>query len=170
MTIGRFRDWFFLDAPRVGVERICAGILTVFLLTSSLVHARNPYAFLSSIYAYEIVGPRAGLLIAFLLPAVLGVSGVGLLSGKLARGGYLCTLASLLLFAVAQVSAWARGIAISCGCFGADDSSPIGFGSLGLLTFLIGTALLGLSLQRPRNTALSHSAQDLGSTPNPARD
>ena len=45
-------------------------------------------------------------------------AGLAVLTGWLRSGGLLLLNASLVIFAVALVSAWVRGLDVECGCFG----------------------------------------------------
>ncbi len=87
---------------------------------------------------------------AYLLPFLeLGI-GVYLLAGLFVRGTAFVGTLLFLAFLVAQAQAWARGITLDCGCFGAAVQSTVGpltllrdFG-LGIPTF----AMLALPARR----------------------
>ncbi len=70
----------------------------------------------------------AGLenLVGITLPWIELVAGASLLSGIRARSGAWLATAMMLLFTAAVASAMARGLNISCGCFGTVDAPRIG--------------------------------------------
>jgi uncharacterized membrane protein YphA (DoxX/SURF4 family) len=55
---------------------------------------------------------------ALVLPWVEIAGGVGLWTGRLRRGARLWLAVLTVVFLAAVVSAWARGLDITCGCFG----------------------------------------------------
>jgi uncharacterized membrane protein YphA (DoxX/SURF4 family) len=83
--------------------------------------------------SFQILVQRYGILpdvlagpFAFILPFLEIGIGLYLAAGFLVRGA---ALAGTLLFAVfltAQISAWARGLQLDCGCFGAIVQSSVG--------------------------------------------
>ncbi len=78
--------------------------------------------------------------VALLLPWVEIISGGLLLVGRWIPGALAVIAGSSLVFVVAIGSAWARGLDISCGCFGAADGAggPIHYAwhTAGLLLLL----------------------------------
>jgi uncharacterized membrane protein YphA (DoxX/SURF4 family) len=92
---------------------------------------------------YEILPPALAAPFAYVLPFAELVLGLYLAAGLFVRG---TALAGTLLFAVflaAQIQAWARGIALDCGCFGPALQTQVGpltilrdF-ALGIPTFLM---------------------------------
>lgn len=75
--------------------------------------------------------------IAMLLPAVELVVGLCLILGLAMNGAVLIATGMYAVFWVAVAAAMARGLDISCGCFGTANASAIGW-----LTLLRNTALL----------------------------
>jgi len=71
-----------------------------------------------SVLAYELFSYEVARLVGTMLPVVEIAVGLLLVSGLLTRAS--ATLAGLLMvvFVVGVASAWARGLAIDCGCFG----------------------------------------------------
>ncbi|MFW6255235.1 MAG: MauE/DoxX family redox-associated membrane protein [Candidatus Sumerlaeota bacterium] len=106
--------------------RLALGLIFIY---SSLSKMLNPFAFLSNLYSYEIVGETAGLIAAALLPALELVLGVFLLTGFMLEGASLISLGLLAFFCIAQTIAIIKGLKIGCGCFGSDEEM-IGFWSL----------------------------------------
>ena len=102
--------------------RISLGAL--FVLTGILKLA-DPSAFAVEIHNYQLF-PAFAPALAATIPMIELALGAALLLGPRTwlRAGALATSALLVVFTVAVGSAVARGINISCGCFGA-GSSPV---------------------------------------------
>ncbi len=120
MTGGRFRSWL-----RVLHGLVRAGLGALFLYTG-VVKALDPAAFAESIMAFELTGPRGTEALTFGVPALESVAGLILLLGipRLWRGAALVLAGLLLVFIVAIALAWARGLTVSCGCFGGAGGVP----------------------------------------------
>lgn len=108
-------------------------------LYSSLPKIRQPYDFLSSVYKYEMVGPKLGLLIAMVLPWAELMVGVCLLGGIFVGGALLVSIALGAMFTFVIGSAMYRGLNISCGCFSST-------GSIGYATLIRACAVMLFSL------------------------
>ncbi len=119
-------------------------------LAAAVVWVAAGAAKLPDIRAFQILVDRYGILPASLvgpfawgLPFVeIGV-GLYLAAGLFVRGSALAGTVLLAVFLAAQGSAWARGLALDCGCFGTVVQSTVGpltllrdF-SLGVPTFLM---------------------------------
>src|SRR6185312_17000332 len=102
------------------IIRMLLGALFVW---SGLAKLRQPYEFLSAVYAYQLVGPDLGLLIAAVLPWLEVLLGGCLLAGIITEGSLLTAMGLCSLFAGAVTVAWHRGLTINCGCFGAAEES-----------------------------------------------
>lgn len=108
------------------IERILGFVLILVLFRSATAHSGNSYYFLSSVYAYQIVGEEIGVIIAAALPSVQVSIAICLILRRRLRSAY-CFLALLfVVFIAVQSSAVYRGLHISCGCFGAGESLPVG--------------------------------------------
>jgi hypothetical protein len=99
-------------------------------LWGSLPKIRQPYDFLSSVYNYELVGPKLGMLTAMLLPWLELFVGLSLLGGIFVGGALLATIAMAAMFTFAIASALYRGLEISCGCFNPSDPAIISYSTL----------------------------------------
>jgi hypothetical protein len=97
---------------------------------SSLPKILLPHSFLGDVYAYRLVGPSLGMIVAMVLPWMELIAGICLLGGLFVSGALLACMGMALLF-VGPVS-WAlyHGLNISCGCFGSGASVHIGYGTL----------------------------------------
>jgi len=87
-------------------------------LWSSLSKIRQPYDFLSTIYNFELVGPKAGMLVAMVLPWLELLVAICLIGGIFVSGALLVCIGMSAMFTFVIVSALYRGLDISCGCFG----------------------------------------------------
>jgi putative oxidoreductase len=117
--------------------RLALGALFVF---AGAVKVADPSAFAIEIHNYQLF-PALAPVLAATLPAVELAIGAALLVGPRlwVRAGALAAAALLVLFTVAVGSAVARGINISCGCFGA------GSGPVTWMTVIRDVALLAAS-------------------------
>lgn len=109
------------------VIRLSLGCLFVW---SGIPKILLPHSFLGDVYAYRLVGPTLGMVVAMILPWMELLTGVCLLAGLFVSGALLACMGMALLF-VGPVS-WAlyHGLNISCGCFGSGASVHIGYGTL----------------------------------------
>ena len=115
------------------------GLGGLFVYTG-VVKLADPTAFAVEIHNYQLF-PALAPVLAAALPAVeLGI-GAALLAGPRPwlRAGALACAALMVVFTVAVGSAVARGINISCGCFGA------GSGPVTLATVVRDVVLLAVS-------------------------
>jgi putative oxidoreductase len=100
------------------------GLGGLFVYTGAIKLA-DPLAFALEIHNYQLF-PSLSPLLAASLPAVELAVGAALLAGPRPwlRAGALASAALMVVFTVAVGSAVARGVNISCGCFGA-GSGPV---------------------------------------------
>jgi putative oxidoreductase len=104
------------------IVRLSLGCL---FLWSSVPKIRQPYDFLSSVYNYELAGPKLGMLVAITLPWVELLVG-----GIFVGGALLVSIAMAAMFTFALAFALYHGLEISCGCFGASEAGPIDYSTL----------------------------------------
>ena len=104
--------------------------LGLMFLWSSLPKLQQPYDFLSTVYGYELVGPKLGLAAAVMLPWLEFLLGMCLITGLFLDGALLLTALLAVVFTFVQASAIARGLDITCGCFSSLGGEPIGSASL----------------------------------------
>lgn len=124
------------------VDAAISWILGTALIVSGIPHWGNPYFFLGSVYAYDLVDPGLGQLVAMTLPTLQLILGVCLITGLMQSGAHLLTLSLLLAFAVLQTSAKLRGLDISCGCFGPRHETTIGWQTLSIIYTLLMLSLI----------------------------
>jgi hypothetical protein len=99
--------WRIVDLL-VGGVFIFAGVLKIV----------DPVQFAYDIDNYKILPWTIGVALAFYLPWVELLTGVALIVHRLYRGALLILLASIAVFIGATIAAKARGLDITCGCFG----------------------------------------------------
>lgn len=92
----------------VGGVLLVAGLLKITDLTGSV----------QSVMAYELFSYPVARLIGSMLPVVEIAVGLLLVVGLLTRGAAAVGGLLMLVFVAGIVSAWSRGLAIDCGCFG----------------------------------------------------
>jgi putative oxidoreductase len=129
--------------------RIMIGIvargLGIVLVRSALYHIENNYAFLSSVYSFKIVTAGVGLAVAAFLPYLQLTLGVALVvAPRLWRSALWMTAVLFSVYATMQIVTLARGLNISCGCFGPSSDNPIGVMSLALAVGCAFAAILAL--------------------------
>lgn len=107
-----------MAASESTLMRVVRWLLAALLLATGALKAVDPAATAQSIANYHLLPaalvPYAGLYVPWLEIA----AAVALLFGRLRRGGWLLALLLSEAFLVFTVSALARGLDISCGCFG----------------------------------------------------
>lgn len=93
------------------------GLATVFLV-SGVLKAVDPDATYVAVRAYDVL-PKPGVaVVAAVLPWAEIALGLLLLAGVATRAVAVAGAALLLVFMAGVTQAWARGLAIDCGCFG----------------------------------------------------
>lgn len=88
------------------------------LLVAGLLKVRDLTGSVQSVLAYEIFGYEVSRLIGTVLPIVEIAVGLLLLLGLLTRAAAWVGGGLMVVFVAGIISAWARGLAIDCGCFG----------------------------------------------------
>jgi len=109
------------------VRRIVVLVLRVALggvwLYAAYTKLRQPWLlFAMSIDAYHLLPEWAVLTVARILPWTELVIGILLVGGLLVRYASILGAAILAVFFGAMISAYSRGLAIDCGCFGPGDA------------------------------------------------
>jgi uncharacterized membrane protein YphA (DoxX/SURF4 family) len=114
------------------------GLLTValrlglgaLLLWAGLPKIRRPYDFVSSIYGYELTGPKLGMFAAMVLPWLEVIVGIALVGAVFVSGALLAAIVLTAMFTFAHASALYRGLDIACGCFSTPDPELISYATL----------------------------------------
>ena len=118
-------------------DGIVSWVLGISLVISAIPHLGNPYFFLGSVYAYQMVYPSIGQFTVMILPILQLFLAVCLIGRFFVDAAHFLTLGCFLVFATVQTSALVRGLDISCGCFGPGHDSQIGWFSLSLVYGLL---------------------------------
>jgi uncharacterized membrane protein YphA (DoxX/SURF4 family) len=124
---GRWRDPLGLAA------RLAAGGIW---LAAGIAKALDFDAFHVQLEGYDVLPHEAVSWVAYGLPLLEIVLGGYLIVGLLVRPAAWLSLGLLVVFIAAQAQAWARGLAIDCGCFGTVDVQRVGAGTI-LRDFLL---------------------------------
>ena len=122
-----------------GVLRIGLGAI---LLWTGLQKISQPHDFVSAVYDYGLVGPKAGILVAVVLPWLEVFVGISLIIGLFTGGALLTACVLGVLFTFVQASALWRGLSIDCGCSWGQGPSLIGYKTLfASLLFLLAASV-----------------------------
>jgi uncharacterized membrane protein YphA (DoxX/SURF4 family) len=125
-------------------------VLAWVFIQAGLPKIQDPLAFATAIDGYRIVSGPATLWVATILPWMEVVIGIGLLIPWIRRASGITMGLLLSVFIALHISAWARGLDISCGCFGSEESSSSEYD----LLILRNLALLIMVLFTSRNYTL----------------
>lgn len=120
-------------AIAIGALFVYAGVLKVW----------DPVRFAGDIQNYHILPWVVNLLLAFYLPWLEIICGLALIFRRFYSGALGILLGLLLVFIGASIAAKARGIDISCGCFG-HVSDQLSFAWHLVLDFAILAAVVAL--------------------------
>jgi len=101
--------------------KIAAGMrvaLGALFLYAGAVKSIDPHGFAGQVENYRILAHAPSVALALYLPWLEILCGGCLIFKALDRGALLVTGTLMIIFTGALASAWARGLRISCGCFG----------------------------------------------------
>ena len=110
---GRTPAWIYL------IQSLLSGVF----IAAALFKLQDPNSTLTSIYQYKILSWEASDWLACALPWVEAAAAIGLWVPRLRLGAILLGSALLWMFVAALLSALARNLDISCGCFGTGNVS-----------------------------------------------
>jgi uncharacterized membrane protein YphA (DoxX/SURF4 family) len=119
--LARWRDPLGLAA------RLAAGGIW---LAAGIAKALDFDAFRVQLEGYDVLPHATVSWVAYGLPLLEIVLGGYLIVGLLVRPAAWLSLGLLVVFIAAQAQAWARGLAIDCGCFGTVDVQRVGAGTI----------------------------------------
>jgi putative oxidoreductase len=80
--------------------------------------AVDPGAFIRDIWNFQLLPETWAYWIAAFVPYLEIAAGLAVVTGRQRRGAHVIIGALLPVFLFFHASAWARGLDISCGCFG----------------------------------------------------
>jgi len=123
------------------IARCVTILLGVVLIASAGFHINNSVAFYESVMNYRLVDPWVGTLIAGMLPVFQFLLGTWLILGLHPTMTTAMSAVLFAVFAVAQLSAYLRGLEIGCGCFG-PESGLVSVSSISMAALLCFLAVL----------------------------
>lgn len=137
------------------VLRIIGIVIGALFIYAGAVKIIDPVEFARDIDNYKTLPWTLGVWLALYLPWLEILCGLGLITGVLYRGGVFILTALMIVFIVASIVAKARGLDISCGCFG-HASTYLNFAWHLALDFalLIGLVVLWSGRSRSERPAL----------------
>jgi len=112
--------------------RIVALIVGGIFIYAGVIKAMDPVGFANDIDNYKILPWPLTVRLAFYLPWLEILCGLAVLLGLLYRGALLVLTVLISIFIIASVIAKARGLDITCGCFGHASKYLSFFGHLAL--------------------------------------
>jgi putative oxidoreductase len=98
--------------------RIVSFLVAGLFIYTGAIKALDPIRFANDISNYVILPWPIGVRLAFYLPWLEIFCSLAVILGVLRRGALAILTALLLVFIAAAIAAKARGIDITCGCFG----------------------------------------------------
>lgn len=110
-----------MDRWRELVSRLFAWGLSGLFIYAGVLKVLRPDELLTDILSYQLVSYAVAWVSAFLLPGVELAAAGGLLFRSFRREAAWLVILMMGVFIVALASAWARGLDISCGCFGKSE-------------------------------------------------
>jgi putative oxidoreductase len=105
------------------IIRLIIGAVFIYASIGKLFH---PAEFAKAILRYELLPLGLVNIQAIIMPWVEFTIGILLIIGIFKKGTSMLASISLVLFLFALISAYARGLDISCGCFSLEETSSKG--------------------------------------------
>ena len=128
-----------MDLPSRNILwRIVALIIGGIFIYAGVIKAMDPIGFANDIDNHKILPWPFAVRLAFYLPWLEILCGLAVILGLLYRGGLLILTMLISIFIIASVIAKARGLDITCGCFGHASKYLSFFGHLALDFVLLG--------------------------------
>jgi uncharacterized membrane protein YphA (DoxX/SURF4 family) len=100
------------------MKRIIAILIGALFIYAGVVKIIDPVEFARDIDNYKMLPWSAGVWLALYLPWLEILCGLALITRVLYRGSVFIVTSLMTLFIVASIVAKARGLDVSCGCFG----------------------------------------------------
>ncbi len=130
-------------APSTILWRILAIVIGALFVYAGALKAWDPVRFAGDVQNYHVLPWALNVRLAFYLPWLEIICGLALIFRRLYSGALALVLALMLVFIGASIAAKARGIDISCGCFG-HVSDQLSFAWHLVLDFAILAGVLAL--------------------------
>ena len=129
------------------VLRLIAILIGALFVYAGVVKVIEPVAFARDIDNYKMLPWQLSVWLALYLPWLEIFAGLALVTGVLFRGSVFVLTALMFVFIVASIVAKARGLDVSCGCFG-HASKYLSFAWHLALDFLLLAALASLLIRQ----------------------
>lgn len=100
------------------VLRLALGGVFIYAGASKIVDAQ---AFAKTVHHFQLTPWTVSVVVAVYLPWLEILAGLALFVRRLALGASLALVVMSAVFLIALSTAWARGLDISCGCFGKEE-------------------------------------------------
>ncbi|MEI6350300.1 MAG: MauE/DoxX family redox-associated membrane protein [Verrucomicrobiota bacterium] len=124
------------------LRALLAVLMGALFIYAGAAKVTDPARFFADIQNYDLLPWRAAVVaMAFYLPWLEIVCGVGMIFRRFRSGASLVLAGLLVVFIGALALAWARGLNISCGCFGGSSEHPRYFLWIGRDLALLAAAL-----------------------------
>jgi putative oxidoreductase len=127
------------------ILRIIAVVVGALFVYAGVIKVADPVAFARDIDNYKLLPWQVGAGLALYLPWLEILCGLALITRLLYRGGVLIVTGLISVFIIVSIVAKARGLDVSCGCFGHASQSlsfswhlVLDFGLLAALALLWG--------------------------------
>jgi putative oxidoreductase len=104
--------------PTAAIWRILAFLIGALFIYAGITKILDPVGFARDIDNYKMLPWPAAVALGFYLPWLEILCGIALIVRRLYQGSLVILTGSTVLFIVASIIAKARGLDISCGCFG----------------------------------------------------
>lgn len=137
-----------INGAKQNIWRVVRWILGALFIYAGITKVIDPIGFANDIDNYKTVPWAFGIWIAFYLPWLEILCGLALVFRRLDRGAVLLLTALMCVFIAATIAAKARGLDITCGCFG-HASRNLSFSSHLLLDLVILAGVVAVGLDRP---------------------
>ena len=100
------------------VLRLALGGVFIYAGALKIVDAQG---FAKAVHHFQLTPWTVSLVVAVYLPWLEVLAGLALIVRRLALGASLALVVMSAVFLIALSTAWARGLDISCGCFGKEE-------------------------------------------------
>ena len=138
--------------------RVIGLIVGGIFIYAGAIKVMDPVAFARDIDNYHILPWALSVRLAFYLPWLEIFCGLAVFCGVFYRGGLLILNALIFIFIIASIVAKARGLDISCGCFGHASKNWSFTGHLALDLAIL-AALLALCFKVASGNRLQNAGQ-----------
>lgn len=122
------------------LARFAVGAVFVY---AGVTKASDPGQFIRDIWNYQLLPESIAYWVAAYLPYLEVFAGIALVTGFQRNGARLLLFGMLVVFVAMLISAWTRGLDISCGCFGTTSAdTPTNYPLLLARNVLLGTGIV----------------------------